>query len=185
MTAQCFFHRFFAKESFRRHDRFVVAQACLFLAAKVEESAVALKHLVPTCHRVRYAGRAGAEAPADDSDAGRELKRKVLEAERSVLYARPGGTLGISARHPAAGPRPALGRSGSRLGTSTRRRYAIGFDVIVENPLLYFIHLVRRLHEGGVITGPQQQQFSQIGINFIGDSYRTSLCLQHEPQKVR
>ena len=72
MTAQCFFHKFFARESFRRHDRFVVAQACLFLAAKVEESAVSLRSLVRECHGVRYAGKS--RAPLDESSE-RDVKR--------------------------------------------------------------------------------------------------------------
>ena len=87
MTAQCFFHKFFARESFRRHDRFVVAQACLFLAAKVEESAVSLRSLVRECHGVRYAGKS--RAPLDESSE-RDVKRSVVMAERAVLYARRG-----------------------------------------------------------------------------------------------
>ena len=87
MTAQCFFHKFFARESFRRHDRFVVAQACLFLAAKVEESAVSLRSLVRECHGVRYAGKS--RAPLDESSE-RDVKRAVVMAERAVLYARRG-----------------------------------------------------------------------------------------------
>ena len=87
MTAQCFFHKFFSRESFRRHDRFVVAQACLFLAAKVEESAVSLRSLVRECHGVRYAGKS--RAPLDESSE-RDVKRSVVMAERAVLYARRG-----------------------------------------------------------------------------------------------
>lgn len=37
-TAQVLFHRFFANQSFHRHDRFIVAVAALFLASKVEEA---------------------------------------------------------------------------------------------------------------------------------------------------
>ena len=36
-TAWCFFQRFFVVESFAKHDRYVVAVAALFLAAKVED----------------------------------------------------------------------------------------------------------------------------------------------------
>ncbi|CAM9645938.1 unnamed protein product, partial [Hapterophycus canaliculatus] len=35
-TALVFFHRFFMRHSFQRHDRVFVASACVFLAAKVE-----------------------------------------------------------------------------------------------------------------------------------------------------
>ena len=95
MTAQCFFHKFFARESFRRHDRFVVAQACLFLAAKVEESAVSLRSLVRECHGVRYAGKS--RAPLDESSE-RDVKRAVVMAERAVLYARRGVSFRLSLR---------------------------------------------------------------------------------------
>jgi hypothetical protein len=37
-TAQVLFHRFFAIQSFHRHDRFIVAAAAVFLATKVEEA---------------------------------------------------------------------------------------------------------------------------------------------------
>ena len=99
MTAQCFFHKFFARESFRRHDRFVVAQACLFLAAKVEESAVSLRSLVRECHGVRYAGKS--RVPLDESSE-RDVKRSVVMAERAVLYARRGVSFRPSLRAGAA-----------------------------------------------------------------------------------
>lgn len=37
MTSQIYFHRFFAIQSFRKYDRFIIAAACIFLATKVEE----------------------------------------------------------------------------------------------------------------------------------------------------
>ena len=39
-AAIIFFHFFFARHSFKRHKRFEVSAACMFLAAKVEECAV-------------------------------------------------------------------------------------------------------------------------------------------------
>ena len=137
MTAQCFFHKFFARESFRRHDRFVVAQACLFLAAKVEESAVSLRSLVRECHGVRYAGKS--RAPLDESSE-RDVKRSVVMAERAVLYARRGVSFRPSLRAGAVASMACRGdgvRSGStplhaidaacwwrvaRRGTARRRR---------------------------------------------------------------
>lgn len=63
MTAQHFFHKFFQTMSFKRHDRFDVAQACLFLAAKVEEAPASLRAIVATCYRVRRGGKARFPAP--------------------------------------------------------------------------------------------------------------------------
>ena len=51
--------------------------------------------------------------------------------------------------------------------------------------MLHFIERVKQLKACKALDEADEQQFSQLGINFIGDSYRTSLCLQHEPQKVR
>ena len=116
MTAQCFFHKFFARESFRRHDRFVVAQACLFLAAKVEESAVSLRSLVRECHGVRYAGKS--RAPLDESSE-RDVKRSVVMAERAVLYARRGVSFRLSRRADACVDRRIDGASRRRRGGST------------------------------------------------------------------
>ena len=47
----------------------------------------------------------------------------------------------------------------------------------VENPLLAFIDLVNKLRAGDVLSEDLKQPFSQVGINFISDSYRTALCL--------
>ena len=54
----------------------------------------------------------------------------------------------------------------------------------VENPLLAFIDLVNKLRAGDVLTEDLKQPFSQVGINFISDSYRTALCLEFPPQKI-
>ena len=54
----------------------------------------------------------------------------------------------------------------------------------VENPLLAFIDLVNKLRAGDVLSEDLKQPFSQVGINFISDSYRTALCLEFPPQKI-
>ncbi|KAH8098061.1 hypothetical protein JL720_983 [Aureococcus anophagefferens] len=107
LTAQHYFQKFYQAESFKAHDRFHVAMACLFLAAKVEESPERLGKLVATCGAVE-----------------------------------------------------------------------------VENPMLHFIERVKQLKACKALDEADEQQFSQLGINFIGDSYRTSLCLQQAPQKI-
>ena len=130
MTAQCFFHKFFARESFRRHDRFVVAQACLFLAAKVEESAVSLRSLVRECHGVRYAGKS--RAPLDESSE-RDVKRSVVMAERAVLYARRGVSFRATLAPP---PRWRRGERGPHTHTSR---------AIPPRPSLNLGHRLRRV----------------------------------------
>ena len=144
MTSQHFFHKFYGSESFKRHDRFHVAMACLFLAGKVEEAPARLGKIVQTCEGVRWPKR----PPLDvESAEFLETKHEVLVKERAVLY-------------------------------------AIGFDVNVENPILHYAFLVKQLKACGALAEADEQQFSQLGINFVGDSYRTNLCLQQPPQKI-
>jgi len=56
VTAQLFFHYYFARHSFKRHVRFNVAVAALFLAAKVEEcpsmEARVLEKLLVKAHKL-------------------------------------------------------------------------------------------------------------------------------------
>lgn len=47
-----------------------------------------------------------------------------------------------------------------------------------------FIDLVNKLVEDGVLAEAQKQAFGQNGINFISDSYRTAVSLEHAPQKI-
>ena len=44
-TAQVLFHRFFVYQSFKKHDRFIISIACLFLSAKIEEFSMKGKYL--------------------------------------------------------------------------------------------------------------------------------------------
>jgi len=62
--------------------------------------------------------------------------------------------------------------------------YTIEFDVQVDNPIMPFIDLVKRFSEARVIDDADKQNFSQIAMNFIGDSMRTNLCLQHDTKKI-
>ena len=49
-TAKVFFWRYFARQSFKTHDRWVVAITCIFLASKVEEDLRKLKEVVIVAH---------------------------------------------------------------------------------------------------------------------------------------
>mmetsp|Transcript_32977 Transcript_32977/g.105225 ORF Transcript_32977/g.105225 Transcript_32977/m.105225 type:complete len:333 (-) Transcript_32977:165-1163(-) len=89
MTAQTFLNRFYALQSFLKYDRFVAAQACLFLAAKVEESPTKLHKIVTTARAVRGKDEGGGQqqAPFVAGSAGfEEAKNEVLSCERAVLY---------------------------------------------------------------------------------------------------
>jgi hypothetical protein len=91
-TALVFFHRFFKHQSFRSHDRLLVAAACIYLAAKVEErNNVKLSLIV-----VAYLKRLGVLPPEVDAQeynrnavAREEVptwKSRVITYERCLLY---------------------------------------------------------------------------------------------------
>lgn len=111
-TALVFFHRFYAKHSFGKHDRFEVAVACILLAAKTEESPRKVVSVLEECHKLRSramaAGRTSCQGnspttptPTDPLDPKGEeftkLKERILLLERVVLH-----TIGfeLSVDHP-------------------------------------------------------------------------------------
>lgn len=92
VTAQTFFHYYYAKHSFRRHPRFNVLVACFFLAGKVTEcpnrAARDLTALVLRANRLWLRRPATADPRADLSDDQlAQLKRDVLSCERTLLHA--------------------------------------------------------------------------------------------------
>ncbi|KAG2491108.1 hypothetical protein HYH03_010552 [Edaphochlamys debaryana] len=88
-------HRFFAVKSMKRNDRFVVATACLFLAAKIEESPRQLRQVIVEVERVRHSKNPAALRALDDPAHMERVKEEVLQAERAVLY-----TLGFDLQIP-------------------------------------------------------------------------------------
>lgn len=111
-TALVFFHRFYAKHSFAKHDRFEVAVACILLAAKTEESPRKVVNVLEECHKLRSramaAGRMSSQGnspttpnPAEPLDPKGEeftkIKERILLLERVVLH-----TIGfeLSVDHP-------------------------------------------------------------------------------------
>ncbi|CAN0137058.1 unnamed protein product [Pylaiella littoralis] len=96
-TALVFFHKFFMLHSFKRHERLFVGSACLFLAAKVEESSKRVEQVMSKCWKVWHGGR---DPPAENEKAFKRLREKILIAERCVLH-----TLGfqLTVEHPYCG----------------------------------------------------------------------------------
>ncbi|GFR51507.1 hypothetical protein Agub_g13922, partial [Astrephomene gubernaculifera] len=79
-------HRFFAVKSMKKNDRFLIATACLFLAAKLEESPRQLRNVIIEVERVRHAKNLAALRALDDPVHLERVKEEVLQAERAVLY---------------------------------------------------------------------------------------------------
>ena len=78
------FQRFFARQSFARFDRWLVADACVFMACKVEECHRKIRDVMAASHRSRHANaRLPFEAGTPPFIARRDA---VTDAERRVLY---------------------------------------------------------------------------------------------------
>jgi len=136
-TASVYFHRFFLFHSFTTHDRFTVAVACIFLAAKVEESAIRLKDIVHKYYEVRHHGI------FPDETTVREFHKKVILIERLVLN-------------------------------------TLNFDLYVTHPNVY-----GKLKElKNFIPEENKLDVMQTAINFVNDSYRSTLCLQYTPNQI-
>lgn len=88
-TAMVFFHRFYAKHSFEKQDRFEVAYACILLAAKTEESPKRLSDVIQQCYMLKKnGGRKDTKVrPLDkNSEEYLKLKERVLLLERITLH---------------------------------------------------------------------------------------------------
>ncbi|KAG1656315.1 hypothetical protein FOA52_006646, partial [Chlamydomonas sp. UWO 241] len=93
-TAALLCHRFFARKSMKRNDRFVIAAASLHLAAKIQEAPKPIREIVRECERVRHARdenlqRMLAGDPAQAEKAREYIesaKEQILMAERALLY---------------------------------------------------------------------------------------------------
>ena len=146
-TAQVFFHRFFAVKSFQDHDRFLVAQACVFLASKVEEHPQRLQEILLAFHEERHGLKRGAGTLDPTSAEYAQLKESVLKAEFCLLS-------------------------------------IVSFDLTVEHPYEAINGLIEKMHRSGHISESDHCTFLEAAISFLTDSFRTSLCLQHEPKTI-
>ena len=169
-AALLFAFRYFAVRSFSKSDRFVVATASAFLAAKARDELRPLDAVLAACLRVRASAGGGAKAAkgkkvggGDGDDAGgapppsveslladpaymASLRDAVLTAERAILY-------------------------------------ALGFELDVEPPqeaLLRSLALLRQSDDAAVASFWADPKHTQLALNFISDSFRTTLCLTHD-----
>lgn len=88
-TAVVLCHRFYAKHShgIKENDRFIVATACLFLAAKVEETPKPLKEVVRVAYLVQHKNEYDdAVKRIHQKERFEEHREKVLQAERLILH---------------------------------------------------------------------------------------------------
>lgn len=81
--ASVYFHRFYQHQSFKKHDRFVVAVACLFLACKVEEESRRISDVVTAYFHIKNILKKSEIKVTDEQKS--TMLNKVLITERIVL----------------------------------------------------------------------------------------------------
>jgi cyclin T len=169
-TAMVLLQRFYAVHSFKDHDRFEVAVACILLAAKTEESPKKLTLVIQECHRLKSSsarknGGSGTEGEKDDGTldtSGKEflrLKERTLLLERVILH-----TIGfeLSIDH----PHKFIGEFAGKL-VATKQ---IEFIQPPENQ--------SKIHER------MKAVLVQNAISLANDSMQTYLCLQYPPKQI-
>jgi len=177
-----FFHRFYAVHSFKDHDRFEVAVACLLLAAKTEESPKKLVSVIQECFRLKHlSSKKSKEALAKEgievNDKGYldgkckefyRLKERILLLERVILH-------------------------------------TIGFELSISHPYIHFGKVKTMISSRQLEYSPpsasssasssasntfhdqfqnMMKELTQSSMNFANDSMHTSLCLQFPPKTI-
>lgn len=83
-TALVFFHRFYMRKSFKEYDRFIVANTCLLLGSKVEETPKKLRDIFVECYSVHFKVE-HKDVPDASSTAFENMREQVLIIERVLL----------------------------------------------------------------------------------------------------
>jgi hypothetical protein len=84
-TAQLFLHRYYAVKSLQRNDRFIIACACVYLAAKVEDEQRALADVAEVCFRVRCGACMHAAAGCAENQRAALAQRECMHARMHAL----------------------------------------------------------------------------------------------------
>lgn len=82
-SACMYFHRFYQYQSFKKHDRQVVAVACVFLACKVEEDPKRIKEMITAYFEIKKI--LNSNLPQTTDEQKMEMLDKVLITERIIL----------------------------------------------------------------------------------------------------
>ncbi|CAH8635239.1 unnamed protein product [Heterobilharzia americana] len=84
-TAQVLYQRFFYSKSFVRHFYEHYAMACIFLAAKLEESPRRIRDVINVFHHIRQVREKKTPTPVILDQSYSNLKNQIIKAERRVL----------------------------------------------------------------------------------------------------
>ncbi|KAL3918850.1 MAG: hypothetical protein SGILL_004048 [Bacillariaceae sp.] len=182
-TAEVFFHRFYAKHSFKDHDRFEVAVAALVLAAKTEEAPKKVNTIMQECYKVKARGMQG----------GRISSQKLEDGSSPPPP-------------PDHSPTTALDPKGEEFESLKERillmerimLHTIGFELSIDHPYKFFVEKIKKLifarklrYKKGNPAGPTKEvmakmlnELVQYCMSLANDSYQTSLCLQYSPEEI-
>lgn len=196
-TATVFFHRFYAKHAFQKHDRFEVAMACLLLAGKTEECPKKLDVVIRECWK---------------------LRRRAQQQQQKLLN--QGGESPMSAPSPTmTAPSPSHTSSESITIDPKSEEYVrlkervlllervilhtIGFELSIDHPYKFLVGWIQKMNKNRMLeyAKPKEsggikelsksaqnsqmvQELSQNAMNFANDSMHTSLCLQYTAEEV-
>lgn len=84
-TAIIYCHRFYMRQSHRTNDRYTIATACMFLAAKVEETPGLLRDVTMLAYEIRHKRDLAATERIKQKEFYEQQKQLVLMAERVLL----------------------------------------------------------------------------------------------------
>jgi len=176
-TACVLFHRFYGLQSFSAHPRLLTAAACLFLAAKVEEEPRRLEDIASSWLVLRQ--RESSVAPASALVANKLRAGEVSGDDGAGAPAPPdaGASTRIDVKSEEHEDLQANILLAERLVLQT-----LCFDVQVVHPYNDSLELHRALK---LYVDPQHsRELKQVVVNFLGDSFRSTLCLLYEPKVV-
>lgn len=139
-TACVLFNRFYAFQSFKCHERYIICATAVFLAAKVDEAPRHVKDVVAAYRALR--SRQPNFIPDADSNA---VLEKVLIVERILLQ-------------------------------------TLCFDLLITHPYDALLRKIKALRP--YIPAESRKDFHQACVDFINDSYRTTLLLQYSPLQI-
>jgi hypothetical protein len=166
-TAMVFFHQFYAKHSFQKHDRFQVTVAAILLAGKTEESPRKLNTVIMECHKLK-----NRKSPASLDPKGEEfskLKERVMSLERVILH-----TTGfeLSVNHPFM----FLVEQIQKLIQTKQLRYTTPPQPPAPSE--------KTSSSNNPKTDKMSTELVQHSMGFANDSMYTCLCLQFSPQVI-
>jgi transcription initiation factor TFIIIB Brf1 subunit/transcription initiation factor TFIIB len=161
-TACVLFHRFYALQSLKSHNRFIVASASLFLATKVEEenrsldsitcaSLVVRKRASPSSSSTTITGTSSSSSkkyrPDPNSQEVKDLTNSILLLERLILQ-------------------------------------TLCFELQICHPYEYMIDSVNKGIMKSHIDNIMKKEFISKITHFLNDSYRSTLCLSYKPDVI-